>query len=163
MQDFLVLDLNISRILGSMGMNGTWAGEDELPEDMIISVRLFVKQVLGCLLLRYLRRADVEDFGHGLCWIAGNERIGLGREAGLIEFNPMAAGRLRADVGEGFGMRDRAATHQIRYRPTTSKSGWGFREFRAHSSQKKAYYSQILYTCRVYRSVHFSYSAASIE
>jgi hypothetical protein len=84
MQDFLVLDLNISRILGSMGMNGTWAGEDELPEDMIISVRLFMKQVLGCLLLRYLMRADVEDFGHGLCWIAGNERIGLGREASLL-------------------------------------------------------------------------------
>ena len=60
-------------------------------------------------------------------------------------------------------MRDRAATHQIRYRPTTSKSGRGSREFRAHSSQKKAYYSQILYTCRVYRSAHFSYLTASIE
>ena len=71
--------------------------------------------------------------------------------------------RHRADVGEGFGMRDRAATHQIRYRPTTSKSGRGSREFRAHSSQKKAYYSQILYTCRVYRSAHFGYLTASIE
>jgi hypothetical protein len=49
----------------------------------------------------------------------------------------VASGRpfpYRADVGEGFGMRDRAATHQIRYRPTTSKSGRGPREFRAHSS-----------------------------
>jgi hypothetical protein len=36
-----------------------------------------------------------------------------------------AVSRHRADVGEGFGMRDRAATHQIRYRPTTSKSGRG--------------------------------------
>jgi hypothetical protein len=34
-------------------------------------------------------------------------------------------------------MHDRAATHQIRYRPTTSKSGPGSREFRAYSSQKR--------------------------
>jgi hypothetical protein len=60
MQDSPALDFNVSRTAGWMGMNGTWAEAAELPDELIVSSRLLMREAFHCLPLRNLKQVDVE-------------------------------------------------------------------------------------------------------